>query len=553
MNRWGPLLLIALCLVIHWPLDRADFTFDDDGFVTTNPLITSVGGAAAGFTLPFPPGQPERALYRPLTGASYALDYARAGLHPPAFHNTNVVLYIGLVLLIHQLALAYGLSAGLALATACLFAAHPVHCDAVDSVSGRSEILSLLFAVAALLCFQRSAASPSVRALSPANLATAALYAAACLAKETGSVLLAVLLVQRVAFLPRPAGSLRLDSALLRPLLPHACVLVVYALLRSAVLGRLSPDAAILADASLLTRLFTMGEVFWLDLKLLLLPTTLQLDFFYQVALGIPQAFTWRALLGWLAMGGFAAFAIRLGLRTLRGPSPLAGHAAPALCALALFLVPLAPTSHVLDIGALFAERFLFAPSLGFVLLCVIGGRALLARVLPARALLATALALSVTLTVAGGVRSQARALEWRDAVKLWRSTGEAIHDKRVHSNLAAAYIARGKFELALTQIDAALAIEPEFRPALGNRGVVLLQLGQLAAARDTFTALAQRDPNDALAWFNLGRVELAAAAPALAAAHFEKALAIEKHFAAAAEGLREARSAAESEPQRER
>lgn len=553
MSRWAPLLLIALCVAIHWPLDRADFTFDDRDFVETNPLITSLAGAAAGFALPFPPSQPERALYRPLTGASYAFDHARAGLDARAFHGTNVVLYVFLVLLVHRLALAYGLGPGLALATACLFAAHPVHCDAVDSIAGRSEILSLLFAVASLLAFLRNARSADAAALARSNLVSAALYAAACLSKETGSVLPAILLVHRLALCRRPAGQAAIGAWLLRPLMPHALLLVAYALLRFAVLGRMSPEAAILADAGLMTRLWTMGSVFWLDIRQLCLPLSLQVDFYYQALMGIPERASWSAVLGWLSIGGITAAATRLGLRALRGPAPLAAGPAASLCALSLFLVPLLPTSHALDIGALFAERFLFAPSLGFVLLASIAGRALLTRALPKRASFATGIALTALLTIAGGVRSQARALEWRDAVQLWRSAGAHLEDKRIHSNLSAAYIARGEFDLALAQIDAALMLEPDYRPALGNRGVILLQLGRLGAARETFESLALSDPYDVRAWYNLGHIALAAGDPNLAVSHFERALTVQPDFPAARESLSQARDAADASTQQSR
>ena len=269
--------------------------------------------------------------------------------------------------------------------------------------------------------------------------------------------------------------------------------------------------------------------------------------------MGIPERATWGAVLGWLAMGGIAAAAAQLCLRALRGPTPLPATSAAVLCALSLFLVPLFPTSHALDIGALFAERFLFAPSLGFVLVVAVAGRALLTRALPERSALAAGVALTALLTVAGGVRSQARALEWRDAVQLWRAAGTHLVDKRIHTNLSAAYIARGKLDLALTQIDVALTLEPGYRPALGNRGVILLQLGQLGAAREAFESLVLSDPNDVRAWFNLGHIALAAGDPELAVKHLERALTVQPDFPAAREALNQARRAADAPAQQSR
>lgn len=542
MTRFAPIALFLFALALHWPMDRAEFTFDDRDFVETNPLVTSWTGAITGFAHPFPPSQPERALYRPLTGLSYAADVARSGLSARAMHQTNALFYAALVVLIHALARALGTSPGAAVAVAALFAAHPVHCDAVDSISGRSEVLSLLLAVGALLAFLKRGRDPGARALSASNLLSAALYAGACLAKETGAVLPAVLLVHRVALTPRAAGRPALGAEAWRPLLPHLLVLVAYAGLRTAVLGRLSPAVTLLGDAPLLTRFWTMGSTFALDFQQLLFPSRLELDFYYQALVGIPTTATPLAILGWCAMAPLLAVAGHLAWRALRAPLP--PHSAGVLCALALFLVPLFPTSHVLDIGALFAERFLFAPSLGFLLLLVIVMPPLLTRwvgAAPARVALGVA---CVLLVATGSVHSRARASEWRDAVRLWRAADEALDDKRIHTNLAAALLARGQHDLALRQVEEALALEPDYRPALGNRGVIQIQQGRLDEARATFERLAESDPRDPLAWFNLGNIALAEGETARAIGHFEHTLSLAPWYTPASEGLARARAA---------
>ena len=86
--RWAaPVCLALAALAVHWPVEYGDFTYDDRDFVQNNPVVTSIHNAVVGFTLPFPPSQPERALYRPLTGLTYAVDFAIAGLHGPGFHR----------------------------------------------------------------------------------------------------------------------------------------------------------------------------------------------------------------------------------------------------------------------------------------------------------------------------------------------------------------------------------------------------------------------------------------------------------------------------------
>lgn len=518
IHRVAPLILVLAVLAVHWPVDRGDFTYDDRDFVQTNPAIGSLGNAIRGFALPFPPSQPERALYRPLTGMTYAVDVAIHGLYGPGFHQTNVLLYALLVVLVYRLALAYRLGPGFAFVVAALFAMHPVHSDAVDSISGRSELLSLLFGVGALLAFLRVHANGW---RSPAALGSAALYAFACLSKETGTIWLAVLAVHAIAL--RPGAQTPLGA--LRGLLPHAFVLLAYAAIRSAVLGGVSPDTTVLAGTGLAAHLWTMGAVFWMDIVQLGAPVNLELDFYYQAHIGIREGASWDAFFGWSVLVASVAAAIGLAWRQVRTPEISPSGRTTALCGFALLLFPLFPTSHVLPIGALFAERFLFAPSLGFVLLAVLAGRAALRQCLPPAGVRTAATVVTLILALAGGLRSHQRALEWRDAILLWQSASLRLADKRVHTNLAAAYIERGQNHLARAQIALALDLDPNYAPALGNRGMLEMQQGDLEAARKTFEGLVQENPLDALTWFNLGQISLERDEPKQAALHFRRAL----------------------------
>ncbi len=528
------LALVAVTLLVHAPRS-ADFAYDDKEFVVANQSIRSLGGAVAALALPFPPEQPERGLYRPLTNLSYALDYAAWGDRAQGFHATNVLLYAATVLLVQRLALAYLGSAAFAFAVALLFATHPVHCDAVDSVAGRSELLMLLFALVSLLLFLRATAGGKSGGgwLSGSALA----YGLACLSKETGAVLPAILAVHRLVLAPPPPGTPpRGWLAALRPVLPHLGVLVAYLAVRSIVLGRFAPEAAILRDEDLATRFFTIGTVFLVNLQLLIWPR-LEIDFFYQVTVPIPRSPTLPALLGWLLIGAAVAATLwllvrHLGPRRDEGPEDARRERATALCALAILATTLLPTSHVLDFGALLAERFLYAPSLGFLLLVVLGARRVPTQGLSARGRRVLAAALLVAVAGIWGSRSHARALEWRDPVRLWNAAARSLPtDRRVHTNLAAVHLDRGELEPARAPLERALDLDPSYAPALGNLGILQLEQGRLDAAESTYRRLLALEPEDYLAWYNLGLIELRRQDPARAAENFRRSLEINPNF----------------------
>lgn len=528
------LLLLVASLGVHWPPADAGFAYDDVDFIVTNASLRSPDAALRALVAPFPPQQPERALYRPLTHLSYALDYALFGDRARGYHATNAILYAAGVLLVHRLALAWGLAPGAAFAAALLFAAHPVHCEAVDALAGRSELLGLLFSLCALLLFRRATRAPSGG--TPALWAAAAAQLLACLAKESAAVLPGVFAVQLAAF-----GAFRADAPRgLRPLArlgPSLCALAVWLALRTLVLDRFSPLDAPLAGSALATRLWTMGSVFFVYARLLVFPDRLQPDFYYQALIGIPQRATPAALLGWALAAALLALAVRLAIRQLRPaaaaePASLRSQRAAALCAFAVFFGFLLPVSHVVDIGVLVGERLLFAPSVGFVILAVLAGESALSRV-PAPALRrVVAVVLVAALAAAGAVRSHARAAEWRDPTLLWLSASRALpDDPRVASNLATAYLERGDLAGAETALAHARALDPGSRAVRGNLGLLRLAQGRLDEAAAIFAALVAAEPRDARSWTHLAQVELQRERPEAARADLERALAIDPNF----------------------
>jgi len=523
------LLLLALSVGLHWPPADAGFAYDDVDFVVTNASLRTPEAALRATLAPFPPQQPERALYRPLTHLSYALDHAFFGERARGYHATNALLYGAVVLLAHRLALAWGLAPGTAFAAALLFAAHPVHSEAVDAVAGRSELLGLLFSLCALLLFRRAARAEGRGGAALWGAAAAQLLA--CFAKESAAVLPGILAADLLASGALRRGAPARGRALAR-LVPSLLALAAFLAVRTLVLDRFSPLDAPLAGRPLATRLFTMGSVFFVYARLLVFPDRLQPDFYYQALVGIPERATPASLLGAALALGLLAPALWLALRALRGAAPLAPRAAAALRAFALGFGFLLPVSHAFDIGVLVGERLLFAPSLGFAMLVALAGERALARLRAPGLRRAAATLLVAALALAGAWRGHERAAEWRDPVRLWRSAREALpDDPRVASNLATACLDRGDLAGAEEALARALELEPGSRAARGNLGLVRLAQGRLDEAAAIFAGLVAADPRDARSWTHLAQVELARGQRDAARADVERALEADGNF----------------------
>jgi len=96
--------------------------------------------------------------YRPLSVATFAIEYEFFGLNPMLSHAGNVLLFAVSCLLIFylfQLLIPQKKDTpfyiSIPFLCAMLYAAHPIHTEAVANIKGRDEIMSMLFAIASLI------------------------------------------------------------------------------------------------------------------------------------------------------------------------------------------------------------------------------------------------------------------------------------------------------------------------------------------------------------------------------------------------------------------
>src|SRR5690242_10251599 len=140
-------LLLAAAALIYGNTLRNQFTMDDGIYILRNAQVTqpSVRGL-------FGPNKDSN-VFRPLTFATFALNWRLGGARPLGFHLFNLILHAGATLLLYLLLQALLGSSppikDMALAAALVFAVHPLHTEAVASVVGRAELLAAGFLFAA--------------------------------------------------------------------------------------------------------------------------------------------------------------------------------------------------------------------------------------------------------------------------------------------------------------------------------------------------------------------------------------------------------------------
>jgi len=75
-------------------------------------------------------------------------------------------------------------------------------------------------------------------------------------------------------------------------------------------------------------------------------------------------------------------------------------------------------------------------------------------------------------------------------------------------NNLGCAYMNQQLFEKGLKNFEDAAALDPSLQVARLNKGIALLSLGRVDAAKEILEAAAKNDPKDPHAWYSLGMLE---------------------------------------------
>ena len=391
--------------------------------------------------------------FRPLTTATFRLNYALSRAHPRSYHLLNVALHAlatYLFVLYARTVVPRRLRQG-ALLSGLMFALHPVHTEAVAGVVGRAEVLSAVFFFAALLSYHRHARlrteesgssdpngnvvlSKKVSADKAKNNETAflgltvAFAALAMFSKEQGVTVLGVCFANDL--LRRPRSAAGLSGAKKRSLAVLAASAAALLALRARAMGFSPPhfaraDNPASAEDSALARALTFLFLPALNFGLLLCPARLSFDWSMDAvpvvrSLADPRNLATLAFYAALA----AAFAKRVWplLRRPGAGGSRSGRLAAAC--LSLLALPFLPASNLFFyVGFVVAERVLYIPSAGFCLLSGCGAALALSRAGKRKPALRAAVAALLLCALLGcGLRTVGRNRDWADEEGLYRS-----------------------------------------------------------------------------------------------------------------------------------
>jgi tetratricopeptide (TPR) repeat protein len=496
-------LLVVAVVFAYQPVWHAGFIWDDDVYVTNNPLLTAPDGLKRiWFSLDSP------SQYFPLTYTTFRLERALWGLKPAGYHWVNLLLHVANALLVWRLLKRLGVPG--AWLAAAIFALHPVQVESVAWITERKNILSLLFFLLSLLAWIEFV-EERPKQWWRFYFLSLFFFALALFSKTTACTLPAALLL--VLWLKgKPINWSRLTQ-----IAPFLVLGVGMGLVTVWWERYHQGTQGALFSYGLPERILIASHAIWFYAGKLVWPVNLTFSYpHWTINPADPFAY------GWLVAGAGLGAAIYFARRfTGRGVEVAA-----------LFYV--ATLSPMLGFIMLYtfwfsfvADHYQYIASIGPIALAA-GGITTAPGILgKGKRFLKPAFCGVLLLTLA--------VLTWRqggmyaDLDTLWRTTlARNPGCSMAHDNLGILLRRKGQLDEAIAHFQKALEIQPDNARVHNNLGNALLQNGQLDEAIAHFQKALEIQPNLAVVHDNLGAVFLKKGQIDEAIAQFRRALDIQ-------------------------
>jgi tetratricopeptide (TPR) repeat protein len=498
------LILVLGTLAAYWPVFSAGFIWDDDAYVTANPLLSAPDGLSRIWFSAHSQSQ-----YFPLVFTTLRIEYSFWGLNPLGYHAVNVALHIVNALL--AWALLRRLAVPGAWLAAAVFALHPVQVETVAWVTELKNTESTLFYLLALFAWWRFC-----RGQSPwFYLLALGLHALALFAKTTACTLPAAMLL--VLWMKKePLGWRRVAQTL--PFVGLGLSLGLLSVWWEKHLGDYAPQLHLLGGP--LDRLliathalwFYAGKVFW----------PLNLTFSYprwEINAAKLSQYLWLA--GCLAVAAILWVYHQAWNRKVTA-------------AILFFVAALSPMLGFIPLYTFYfsyvADHYQYLACLGPVALAVGLGAHFWGRWPAARRWQTPAAAL---LLIVLGLLTWNQCFAYRSPEALWRDTlAKNPRSWMAHTNLGRLLAQQGDFPQAETNYLAALELCPTEESIHYNYANLLARTDRLDAAVAQYRESLRLAPDKAQAHNNLGIVLNRQHHPAEAITEYERALFYEPDYA---------------------
>ncbi len=471
---WQGALIVVLVFLAYLPALRGGFIWDDDEYVTNNPLLTAPDGLRRIWFSMDSPSQ-----YFPLTYTVFCMEHSLWGLNPTGYHSVNILLHAINALLVWRL--LKRLSVPGAWLAAALFALHPVQVESVAWITELKSVLSLFFILLTLGCWIEFIGDRSRRFW---HWLALVFYALALFSKTTACTLPAALLL--ILWLKAQP----IDWRRLAQVVPFLAMGLGMGLLTTWWERFHQGTQGELFSMGGRERLLVASHALWFYAGKLFWPVNLTFSYpRWAIDPANPSAY------GWLLLGIGLGVAIYFTRRFVGRSVEVAALYYAATLSPLLGFVMLYTFRYTFV-----ADHYQYVASLGLIALAAAG----ITLAFKTKPILKGAVGGVLLLTL--GLLTWRQAGIYRNLETLWRDTLAKNPDCwMAHNNLGLLLKDQGRIEEAMEHYHKALQINPNAAITLDDLGMALIAKGQFDEAIENFRQAIQINPNYAAALDNLG------------------------------------------------
>jgi Tfp pilus assembly protein PilF len=485
------LLLAIICSAVYFNSLSNGFVWDDQPLILKDKTIKDLRNIPRAFTRDYFAFTGEEDIkygyFRPIITISFMVDYAIWGANPLGFHLTNFISHTACTILVFWIFMQLGLPYYQALLGAIIFGVHPIHTESVSWISGRTDLFCGLFFLASLgayIAYRKNLPSTTnfrgrkTWAFTPRTFYVLSLifYSLCLLSKEMGVTFILVVFVLERFYFCKADSVFSLKASLIRTS-PYFLLTGGYLYWHFITVKRLGGNMLRADLANLYPNVVTFFKGFWIYVYKLLFPFQLSAYLKVEMLNGLIQP------IAQLCFFMFIVFCYTL--KTGAKQKTLFGLGGGMFLATMLPLTNITRITSPQDMGFTMAERFMYIPSIGFILLLVTAldwGRDLFIKRYPKMERLP--LLLTVFLIGMLGYGTILRNRDWRNDQTLFTSElTHQIESPLIHGNLGMFYANDRQFDKAIYHLQKAIKMSPDTSGTLNNLAQVLLEMNKFSEA----------------------------------------------------------------------
>ncbi|MBT6069055.1 hypothetical protein HOG48_04840 [Candidatus Peregrinibacteria bacterium] len=478
-NPFTSLIIFFLTgLLIYGISLNGEFIWDDLGAVVNNEHVTSFKFIKQWFTEGFMSGAGVTSsnLYRPLATGAYAAIFGIFGLKAIGYHLISLFIHVLNTFLAFNIFKRLRFHALGSFFAAMIFLVHPVQTEAVAHIAGLPDILGATAILLGVFVFLSNLKTI------PSTILLALIFIAGLLTKESSITL--ALLIPLLAFFNWKNYSAE-EKARAKTLIGGTLgIAILYTLSRFTILNfHKNLDLHLVENEytkSLPLRIITFISVIWEYFRLTFFPVSLHFERAFMIYPNLASPWGVFGLITLLTCGGFS-------YKSFRGNKYF-------LLGTLWFFIALLPVTGLIPVNATYAERWLYIPIIGVLLL--IPAIYEICRTVKSKKIFTGILILILILF---GARSIYRNMQWADSLKFYENELKYNESSaRLFNQTAQSYFEIGDHDMAIQYFEKGVAADvnrmyPEINYNLANTYFIT---GNVPAAINQYMHTLSKSPN---------------------------------------------------------